>query len=138
TLDPWSLSQKSTRKRLMWHLGVKQMLGRAAAIHYTTASEKQLAEQPLRLERGVVIPLGVDDALFGVDRAASLFRDRYPELGNCPYVLILGRLHPKKGVEAFIDVFLEAARVIGPPYWRLVVAGDGEPHYVARLKALAR
>ena len=26
TLDPWSLKQKSVRKRLFWHLGVKRML----------------------------------------------------------------------------------------------------------------
>src|SRR5262249_31184971 len=56
TLDPWSLKQKSFRKRLFWHLGVKQMLAGAAAIHYTSAEEKRLVETELSLSRGVVVP----------------------------------------------------------------------------------
>ena len=64
TLDPWSLKQKPVRKQLLWHVGVKRMLHGAAAIHYTTAAEQRLAEVPLGLRRGVVIPLGVDEELF--------------------------------------------------------------------------
>ena len=58
TLDPWSLKQKSVRKRLFWHLGVKRMLTGAAAIHYTSAEEKRLVETGLGLSGGVVVPNG--------------------------------------------------------------------------------
>jgi glycosyltransferase involved in cell wall biosynthesis len=134
TLDPWSLQQKAVRKRVFWHLGVKQMLGTAAAIQYTTASEQALAEVPLRLERGVVIPLGVDDALFSTPRVAHFFRQQHPAISSDPYVLVLGRLHPKKGLELFFDVFLDATSAVEQHNWRLVVAGDGDTGYVASLK----
>jgi glycosyltransferase involved in cell wall biosynthesis len=123
TLDPWSLRQKPMRKRMLWHLGVHGMLESAAAIHYTTASEKHLAETELNLRRGIVIPLGVDDTLFEV---AS-------ERGDPPYVLVLGRLHAKKGIETLVDVFLDVTRDL--PRWKLIIAGDGEPEYVAALHA---
>lgn len=137
TLDPWSLQQKAVRKRVLWHLGVKRMLSAAAAIQYTTVSEQLLAEVPLRLERGVVIPLGVDDALFSAPFVADSFRQQHPAIGSDPYVLVLGRLHPKKGLEMFLDVFLDATTAAEQHNWRLVVAGDGDAGYVARLKQLA-
>jgi glycosyltransferase involved in cell wall biosynthesis len=137
TLDPWSLHQKAARKQVLWHLGVKQMLQRAAAIHYTTVSEKQLAEFPLHLERGVVVPLGVDDALFSGRCVADTFRAAHPELGTDPYLLVLGRLHPKKGLELFLDVFMAATGAAEHRHWRLVVAGDGDAAYVASLKQFA-
>lgn len=138
TLDPWSLQQKAARKRMLWHVGVKQMLRGAAAIQYTTASERQLAEQALHLERGVVIPLGVDDALFDSPVVARSFREAHPQLASQPYLLVLGRLHPKKGLELFLDVFLEATSAAEHQHWRLVIAGDGDPAYVAGLMQLAQ
>jgi glycosyltransferase involved in cell wall biosynthesis len=122
TLDPWSLEQKHVQKRLLWHLGVQRMLTRAAAIHYTTASEQRLAESALPLRRGVVIPLGVEDTLFDYRAPRS----------DTPYVLLLGRLHPKKGIERFVEVFLEVSEQF--PDWRLMIAGDGQADYVAALK----
>ena len=42
TLDPWSMTQKSLRKRLFWQLSGKGMLHHAAAVHYTSEVEKTL------------------------------------------------------------------------------------------------
>jgi glycosyltransferase involved in cell wall biosynthesis len=129
TLDPWSLSQKPIRKRLLWHVGVRRMLANAAAIQYTTDAEQRLAEKPLGLDHGVVIPLGVD---------ARLFEDTplpgQVDPGGRPYVLVLGRIHPKKGLESFLNTFLQLASTSEFRQWRLVVAGDGEPEYVRSLK----
>ena len=36
TLDPWSMKQKSLRKKVSWHAGIRSMLTNAAAIQYTT------------------------------------------------------------------------------------------------------
>ncbi|HKR60486.1 MAG TPA: glycosyltransferase, partial [Pyrinomonadaceae bacterium] len=97
TLDPWSLSHKQVRKRLFWHLGVKQMLSGAAAIQYTTTEEKRLVETGLGLTKGVVIPNGID--LSCAEHRTELFSRQQPELGHDPYVLALSRIHPKKGFE---------------------------------------
>jgi glycosyltransferase involved in cell wall biosynthesis len=136
TLDPWSLQQKPVRKQVLWHAGVKRMLHGAAAIHYTTAAEQRLAEESLGLRRGVVIPLGVDDALFAHGPESVEIRQPEWPFGGHPYVLVIGRLHPKKRLEMLVDVFLELTGTSKYQQWRLVVAGDGEVDYVMSLKRL--
>ncbi|MDQ3013875.1 MAG: glycosyltransferase [Acidobacteriota bacterium] len=135
TLDPWSLKQKRLRKRLFWHLGVKQMLAHASAIHYTTAEEQRLVETTLGLTNGVVIPNGIDfsETLQYRDRQEA---DDYSV--GAPYVLTLSRLHPKKGYELLIEAFADLKRQKGLADWQLVFAGDGEIEYVNQLKQLAR
>lgn len=135
-LAPWSLRQKRLAKHLLWHLGVKQMLGGAAAIHYTTAAERTEAEATLRPGRGIVVPLGVDEEILNAPLIPDGFRSRYPLMGEDPYVLMLCRLHPKKGVHLFLDAFLEVVRRGEFRHWRLVLAGNGEPRYVGSLKRL--
>ena len=51
-------------------------------------------------------------------------------------MLVVSRLHPKKNLEALISAFASAA--VEHPAWRLVIAGDGEPDYVARLTKLVQ
>jgi glycosyltransferase involved in cell wall biosynthesis len=138
TLDPWSLRQKPLRKHLLWHVGARSMLQKATAVHYTTSEEQRLVEESLGLGRGVVIPLGVEEELLKAPSGAGSFRCRYPSLGHAPYVLVLCRLHPKKGLELFLEVFLEVTHEEEFRPWRLVVAGEGEVGYVASLKRLVR
>ncbi|HEU4712718.1 MAG TPA: glycosyltransferase [Pyrinomonadaceae bacterium] len=123
TLDPWSMKQKPLRKRLFWSLEGKTMLGGAAAVHYTSQAEKMATEGGLGVNHGKVIPLGIDRCASPANTARSSDR----------YVLVLSRLHPKKGLEVLIDAFasLELDR------WRLVIAGDGPADYVATLKRRA-
>jgi glycosyltransferase involved in cell wall biosynthesis len=140
TLDPWSLNQKSGRKRLFWHLGVKRMLTEAAAIQYTSAEEKRLAETGLGLSGGVVVPNALDLSFTNhqTDGRTGTFDASQPEVGHSPYVLALSRIHPKKGFELLIESFaaLKKSGLFGS--WRLVFAGDGDAEYVNQLKALAR
>ncbi|HWS99665.1 MAG TPA: glycosyltransferase [Pyrinomonadaceae bacterium] len=133
SLDPWSMKQKPWRKRLLWHAAAGRMLREAAAVHYTTLEERRLAESTLGLTGGVVIPLGVEAG----DAAAGDFWHRNPALGNGPYVLALTRLHPKKNLESLIAAFLSLSARGDFAGWRLIVAGDGEDDYVARLKRCA-
>jgi len=127
SLDPWSMSQSSRLKSVMWHASVKRMLRGAAAIHYTTNQEQTLAESTLGLSRGVVVPLGIQ-----LDDSAP------PRVGYSPYILALSRLHPKKNLESLIDAFVSLEAGDEFSQWRLVIAGDGESAYVAQLKKLAQ
>jgi len=140
TLDPWSLKQKSVRKRLFWHLGVKRMLTGASAIHYTSDEEKRLVETGLGLSGGVVVPNGLDLSFIShkTGRRTEPFDEPQSEIGRGPYVLALSRIHPKKGFELLIESFaaLKKSGLFGS--WRLVFAGDGDAGYVDQLKALAR
>jgi glycosyltransferase involved in cell wall biosynthesis len=137
SLDPWSMRQKALRKRLMWQMAAGRMLRGAAFVHYTTTEEKKLAESSRALDRGVVIPLGIDLAATRDQAASDVFRDANPSLGNKPYVLALSRIHPKKNYELLIEAFLSLAKRPGLERWRLVIAGDGDEDYLSSLSALS-
>ncbi len=125
TLDPWSMAQKSLRKRLFWQLYGKSVLHHAAAVHYTSEVEKLSTERHLGLNHGKVIALGIDA------NSANSNGLTFAE----PYVLVLSRLHPKKAVDVLIDAFQSLIQNGRFANWRLVIAGDGPPDYVSKLKA---
>ena len=130
TLVPWSLHQKAIKKRLLLAFGGMTALRGAAAIHYTSEQERQSVEATLGLERGVVVPLGIDPAF--VDGPLTAARERERDL----YVLAMSRIHPKKNLEALIDAFIGSTSAAGCERWRLVIAGTGEPAYVRSLQRL--
>ena len=129
-LDPWSLARHRLRKKLLFSLGGRELLRRAVAIHYTSDAERSLAERALPwLPQGVVVPLGVEDDLCASGSTTA---------SNDPrYVLVLCRLDVKKGVDLLIEAFhdLHASGAAGD--WSLMIAGDGDPAYVAGLRRLA-
>ena len=131
TLDPWSMNQKSFRKRVFWHAGIQRMLEGASAIHYTASGEQEAVENSLNLKNGFVAPLGVDALASGSSNGS------FGEVGGHPFVLVLSRLHPKKELETLIEAFLAAAVKPELEHWRLVIAGDGETDYVNHLKEVA-
>jgi glycosyltransferase involved in cell wall biosynthesis len=134
TLDPWSLARKRIRKQLMLRWGVRRLLSGAAAIHYTSAEEMRLAQAGFRqLPPGVVVPIGVDDAVF----AGSGDEVRPAVVSSSPYVLSVSRLEAKKGLELLIRAFHLASAQGEAAAWRLVIAGDGDAAYVSELKDVA-
>jgi glycosyltransferase involved in cell wall biosynthesis len=132
TLDPWSMKQKSLRKRLFWQGGVKAMLRSAAAVHYTAEAEQAGTEQSLGLNHGVVIPLGAEMQTKQVPRIKLALK--LGSLGSSPYVLVLSRLLPTKGVDVLLDAFLSLMKQGRLAEWRLVIAGHGPQEYVSSLK----
>jgi len=137
TLDPWSMKQKRLRKRLFLRLGAKRLLTSAAAIQYTTEAEKNATETNLRLNHGIVVPLGVDDELSSFETSRERFEQLFPTLLDKPYILVLSRLHPQKNIEALMRAFMTVTASPTLSRWQLVIAGDGDQHYVAKLKTLA-
>jgi glycosyltransferase involved in cell wall biosynthesis len=107
------------------------MLEGAAAIHYTTLAEQKLAEDSLGLSRGVVIPLGIEAELLIESGGQAT-----PAVES-PYVLVLSRLHQKKGLEVLLPAFLSLVKRPEFKSWKLVLAGDGDQSYVDSLKSLA-
>jgi glycosyltransferase involved in cell wall biosynthesis len=134
SLDPWSMNQGFWRKHILWHASVKQMLKGAAAIHYTTKEEQQLAENSLGLQSGVVIPLGVEMNTAAASEQSNSGSKR--EAFGGLYVLSLSRLHPKKNLESLIKAFAVVTSHEELSHWRLMIAGDGEQNYVDGLKHL--
>ncbi len=121
-LDPWSLAQKPRKKRLALALGYRKVLDRAAALIALHADEAA-AFRSLGLRAPVaVVPNAV--ALPADEPDPAAFRRTVPGLGDRPYVLFLGRLHHKKGLDHLAEAFAQTARVA--PEARLVVAGPDE------------
>jgi glycosyltransferase involved in cell wall biosynthesis len=133
TLDPWSMTQKSLRKRVFWQVFGKGMLRGAAAVHYTSEAEKLATENLFGLNHGKVIALGIE-AKTQFPSAKDKLAHHFPSLVQQAYVLVLSRLHPKKGLDVLIDAFLSLVQVERFTHWRLVLAGDGPADHVLKLK----
>jgi glycosyltransferase involved in cell wall biosynthesis len=135
-LDPTMMRKGWLKKRLYWLLCERRNLSSADALVALTEDERRQIEA-LRVGTPVaVIPHGLDAAQYGDPPSRDRLRDIDPALADSPYVLFLGRLDPKKGVELLLSAF---GRCSGQaPDLRLVVAGAGEPPYEAMLKAAAR
>ena len=134
TLDPWSMQQSPLRKKVFWQLVGRQMLNRASVVHYTAQAELRATESYLNLNRGLVIPLGVE-----VDQTTSETVPLEPIIGDAashPYVLVLSRLHEKKGLDVLIEAFLNLTNTSDLSDWRLIIAGEGEQAYISRLKQI--
>jgi glycosyltransferase involved in cell wall biosynthesis len=134
TLDPWSMKQKPVRKRVFWLVSGRKMLEHSAAVHYTAQAEKEATEKYLRMNHGRVIPLGVEA---GDAAQSNGLSEWFPALAQQPYVLVLSRLDPKKGLDVLIEAFVSLVRRPQFAGWRLVIAGDGPREYVAALKEKA-
>jgi len=125
-LDPWSLSQSRWKKKAMLALRVGTNLNRAAAIHYTTQTEHDMASRLKLTAPTIVEPNGVS-----VEREIRFtgddLRHRH-DLGPGPLLLFLGRLHPQKGLYILIEAFAKvlARWAADRPRPTLLLAGPDE------------
>jgi glycosyltransferase involved in cell wall biosynthesis len=131
TLDPLIHRRHRWRKRVMELAFQDRLLRDAAAIHYTSAEERRLAEPFVHGAPGVVIPLGLELEDYAALPPPGAFRGRHPEIGERPILLFLGRLNFKKGLDVLIDA---AARLAAEGIEaHLVLAGpDGGMETAAR------
>ena len=120
-LDPWSLRQSATKKRIALLLGYWKMLAGACFLHVLNSDEKCLIE-PLALPCPIeVIPNGVFLEEIEPFPARGTFYAAHAGLDNKPYVLFLSRLHYKKGLDYLAEAFALLARKNAE--LQLVVAG---------------
>lgn len=121
-LQNWSLAQQRLKKRLAWALYQRRLLLGASGL--VAASPAEARETAARLP--VSRPLHC--IAHGVDQPASGAAARKRQ------AVFLGRLHPVKQV----NVLLDAWSTLKPEGWTLLIAGGGEPAYVASLKSRAK
>lgn len=101
-LDPWSLRQSVLAKKLMLLARVRGDLRTAAALHFTTETERDLVA-PLRLGTpSIVEPNGVTLKEFAAPAGSSV-----PPRNGAEglRLLFLSRLHPKKAPDVLLDAF---------------------------------
>jgi glycosyltransferase involved in cell wall biosynthesis len=136
-LYPWSFRQgRWVRKRLSYAFFEKPTLRRARCIHATSLQEAAVVTA-LGLGNDVaVVPNGIDDLGEPQPPRSDAFRARFGVQPADFLFLFLGRIHPKKGLDTLLAAFREvtgrARRAM------LLIAGAGDPAYVASLQASAR
>ncbi len=141
SLDPGSLARKSWKKKPAL-AGLEPMLRRAGAFHATSDEERAGIELLALGPESFVIPNGVDLSLAGrAERRRRTWRRRLEIAPETPLLLMLGRLHPIKGIALGIET-LARLRQAPPPGSGgaeavLVLAGPDNDDHLAELRALA-
>jgi glycosyltransferase involved in cell wall biosynthesis len=120
--------RRALAKRLYFGAVDAPHLRRAAAVHFTTAAERdEAAWHGIDFSgRAHIVPPPWRASSF-VRAAARTSRQET--------VLFLSRLHPKKGLELLLESWTHLRRV--RPSARLVIAGSGTPRYEAAVRRAA-
>jgi glycosyltransferase involved in cell wall biosynthesis len=135
-LDPWFQRAsgrriKAIRNWLYWKIVEHKVVHRAEALLFTCAEEMRLAREtfrPYQPKRLISVGLGVSEPPPRTQAMQAAFEQSCPGIQGRPYLLFLGRIHPKKGVDLLIQAY---AAVYGSrpdstsPPSRLVMAGPG-------------
>lgn len=119
-LDPWALQHKKTKKIVSAALIQRPLLHHAAAVHALSQPEANDCRNFGMECEFTIIPNGV-----AILQNPTPVRGSLADFGISPekiFVLFLGRLHPKKGLELLIPAWKQF--VSDYPNYILVVAGD--------------
>lgn len=140
-LDPWFQQSnkrrfKAIRNNIYWHLIEKRVIREADGMLFTCESELQLAKKSFKgycPQSELNIGYGIQYPPVYTDKMQHDFLRNVKELGGDSYLLFLGRLDEKKGV----DLLIEAYRILldkSVKLPKLIIAGPGiETAYGQRL-----
>jgi len=129
-LAPWSLSQKSAKKRLAWWLYQQRDLMSASALHATSKAELEDCRRAGYRNAIAVIANGTDlPPASGEDLTSAGQRS---SAGPVRTVLCLSRIHPVKGIALLIQAWAR----LRPAGWRLLIAGRDEGSHSVELTRL--
>lgn len=140
-MDPWFRERypfKHIAKQIYWLLGIGRVLRDANAVLFTCEEERVRSRNSFRgyAYKEEVIAFGTADAKGDASREKAAFEAALPALSGKPFLLYMGRIHPKKGCDLLIRAFAEtAARTTSLD---LVIAGPDQVGWAHELKALAR
>ena len=121
TLDPYIYPRHRGRKYLVEWLYQNRMFKRAAAVHYTTAEEQELAAPYTFGRPGFIAPLGLNIDDYRPLPPRGTFRARHPETRDKAILLFLGRINFKKGLDVLAKALGQVARARDDVH--LVIAG---------------
>lgn len=132
-LNRWGmLNRRPWLKTISFRLIDRRIIAGAATVHYTSEQERLEAAELGITQRSIVIPNTVETPTNLSCHPRGCFRSLYPELGDRPIILFLGRIDLKKGLDLLLPAFAEVRKL--NPRAALVMAGDGEPEFISKLK----
>jgi len=132
SLDPYTHFRKGRfRKEAFQRLFHRHDLARAAAVHFLSVRERQLAEGFGIAAPKVVVGLGLSSRIYG-QASQGLFRKKNPRLARSQVVMYLGRISYTKGLDLLVSAFAQIATRY--PDAHLLLGG---PDYEGYSEALA-
>jgi len=145
-LDPYSLNKgnrfKVFRKILYWNLIEARIINNADGILFTCEEELRLANktyQSYRPKRELNIGYGIESPPVATRRMSESFLKKCPKLEGEKYLLFLGRIHGKKGVDLLVKAYLKLAEERKSVLPKLVIAGPGiETAFGKKIKRLLK
>jgi glycosyltransferase involved in cell wall biosynthesis len=134
-LDPWfqrdpSRRLKAVRNFFYWWMAERHVVNDADALLFTCEEELRLARQTFggyHPRREINVGYGIPEPPPFTESMRTAFLERVPGLGGRPYVLFLGRIHPKKGVDLLASAYLQILKTekLKTDFPDLVIAGPG-------------
>lgn len=138
-LDPYFKSAyplKHFKKLLYWLPAEYWMLRKANFVLFTSEAEKNLAERTFPVHHWTphVVPYGANRPAMDKDTALNDFYNLLPAVRGKRFLLFLGRIHPKKGVDLLLQAFAQTADL--DPDLHLVIAGPDQVGWRTELQTI--
>ena len=121
SLGSWGLRQKVLKKKLYLGIVEKKTVRLASSLHYTVSAEYEEAPEWVKHIPYIIEPNGVE---FGPILEGVRWREKFKIPQEDFLIGMVGRVHPKKGIDVLLEAF---ARIAGAEGIRLVIVGGGEP-----------
>jgi len=137
TLNSEAINIKSrNKKRIYYKLISKHYLNRASSIHFTTEDERENVLNHLKLDnKNFIVPNGLDLENYSNLPERGNFIKKHQQLTNKRYILFLGRINYKKGLDLLAKAFGELSSIYPDLY--MVVAGP-DNSYQKELEKILR
>jgi glycosyltransferase involved in cell wall biosynthesis len=144
-LDPWfqrdkTRRLKALRNEIYWRLLEKRVVNNADGLLFTCQQELLLARETFtgyKPQKELNVGYGIQAPPASTKSMQLEFFKRLPGLSGRPFLLFLSRIHPKKGIDLLIDIYikLEAQNIKLPA---LVIAGPNEGEYAVAMQGSAK
>lgn len=139
-LEPWGIDRSRLKKKIAGLLFEQSNIAHARCLHATSEQEAQNFRHYGYAGPIALVPLGLTHEELklasGVVAQGSGDTDPLRTLTGKRILLFLSRLHEKKGLEFLLKTWKSVGNNFAD--WHLVIAGDGEPAYVAGLQQWVR